>query len=174
MTVPTQKTARFCAIAAALMTVTLFAASAFAAPWGKLVMPDGKTVHTLDKNVVIVGSSKRATVRINHPTLSPKHIRLTHKKGVVFVEDLGSRLGTLVAGTELKKGKRMQLFQKTLLSLGALNLSFQWGDRGKLIAPLRKSRPDPKAKQKAAKPSKKAAKPNKKAARATKKSAKKR
>ena len=124
--------------------IALFAVAGFclpavasAGPWGKLVSPDGKQVFALKKSSVVVGTHRRADVRLKHPTVAKKHVRITHKDGVVMVTDLGSRSGTLVAGTALTKGKSMQLFQRTMLSLGAKSIFFEWGDRGKLIKPLR-------------------------------------
>ncbi len=119
--------------------------------WGKLVSSKDKKVYWLAGDKVTIGSSPRATVVLAHSTVSAKHAELTHKNGVVFIQDAGSQFGTLVAGTSLKKGRKMQLFQRTVLSLGAIDLTFDWGDRGKVIAPLRKSRkPPPKKKAKKA------------------------
>ena len=127
-------------VAAGLTAGLLLPALALAGPWGVLKTQDGKQSYELKKDRVVVGTSKRADVRLQHPTVASKHIELSHKAGIVKVTDLGSRTGTLVAGTELKKGRSMQLFQRTIISLGALNLGFEWGDRGKLIKPLRKSK----------------------------------
>ncbi len=129
------------------------AAPAKAKGWGKLVAADGKVIWLTGDDIVI-GSAASANARVQHATVSSRHARITHKSGVVHVSDLGSRLGTLVAGTSLRKGKKMQLFQPTTLSFGAIDLRFEWGDRGKLIKPLRKA---PKVdKRKAGKKGKKA------------------
>lgn len=141
---------------------------AVAGSWGKLVSEDGKQTFNLDKASVVVGTHKRSGVVLQHPTVASRHLKITHKAGIVTVSDLGSRTGTLVAGTELKKGQSMQLYQRTLLSLGAYNLYFEWGNRGKLIKPLRKAKTAPKAKvapaagAKTAKPAKAPAKNKKK------------
>lgn len=153
------------AVAVVVVAVGL-PATAHAGPWGKLTTADGKTSFNLTKDTIVVGSSSRADVVFSHPTVASRHIRITHKSGIVQVTDLGSRTGTLVAGTELKKDRSMQIYQKTTLSLGALNVIFDWGDRGKLIQPLRKSKKAPKAaksskkgkKRKGATPSKRAKK----------------
>lgn len=146
-------------VGAAVLAIALLAPMlATAGPWGVLVSEDGKQRFELKKASVIVGTSKRANVRLRHPTVAKKHVKLTHKGGVVKVHELGSRTGTLVAGAELKKGQSKQLFQRTLLSLGAKNLYFEWGDRGKLIKPLRKAKPKADKKPPAAAPTKKNAK----------------
>ncbi len=118
----------------------LAAAPTKAAPsgWGKLVAKDGKVIW-LNKDEVIIGSAATAGARLQHSTVSPRHARMTHAEGVVHVSDLNSRLGTLVAGTALRKGKKMQIFQASTLSFGAVDMRFEWGDRGKLIKPLRKA-----------------------------------
>ena len=133
--------------------------------WGKLVSKDGKQVIWLKGAEVIVGSAATATARIEHATVSPRQALLTHVDGVVHVSDLKSRYGTLVAGTALRKGARMQLFQPTTLSFGAVDMRFEWGDRGGLIKPLRKAPKGPAKAGKAAKAAKsKAAPPKRKAA----------
>ena len=115
--------------------------------WGKLVSSQDKKVYWLVGDKVTVGSNPRSSVVIAHSSVSAKHVEMTHKNGVVYIKDVGSQFGTLVAGTALKKGRKMQLFQRTTLSLGAIDLTFDWGDRGRVIAPLRKSRkPPPKKK----------------------------
>jgi hypothetical protein len=117
--------------------------AALAGPWGKLVTEDGKKTFELAKSTIVVGTHKRSNVVVRHPTVASKHLKITHKAGIVTVTDLGSRTGTLVAGTELKKGQSIQLYQRTLLSLGAYSLYFEWGDRGKLIKPLRSQKEPP-------------------------------
>ncbi len=52
------------------------------------------------------------------------------------ITDLGSKFMTLVAGTELKKGKPMRLVQRTLVTFGAVGYDFAWGERA-MIPPTR-------------------------------------
>lgn len=112
-------------------------------PWGRLVSPDGKTVYPLQKDVVIVGSAAPADVVIADKTVAPQQLKLTYKAGVVQVEDLGSRYGTLLNGTALKKGKAVRILVKSQLDLGAVTLSFEFGSRPAMLPP---SQPLPKAK----------------------------
>ena len=94
-------------------------------------------MQTEDGDEVIVGSGEKAGARLKGATISKRHAKLTRSdKGVVHVIGLGSRFGTLVAGTELKKGKKMQLFKQTKLTFGAETWTFSWGDRGDMIAPV--------------------------------------
>lgn len=113
--------------------------------WGKLVSRETKKVHWLTGPEAIIGSDESATVRLQHASVTGRHARLTHKDGVVHISDLKSRFGTLLDGTLVRKNKKMQIFQPTLLTFGAVTLRFEWGERGKLIKPLRRA---PKAKRK--------------------------
>ncbi len=136
--------------AAVVVITLLLPAVALAAPWGYLVSADGKTRLPLDTSLVVVGTSPKAGAVISGSTVSKKHASISHKKGVVVVKDLRSTTGTLVAGTALRRGRTMQLFQRTKLTFGAETWTFEWGDRGKIIAPLRPSvQPNPKADPKA-------------------------
>lgn len=127
-------------IAAVAAVALLLPTLAVAGPWGYLVSSDGKTRTPLEKSAITIGSGARADVRVQDGTVSKRHARILRKRGLVYVKDLGSRSGTLVAGTLLRKGRSMQIFRKTLVTVGAVTLTFEWGDRGKIIAPLLKSK----------------------------------
>ena len=116
--------------AAVVVITLLLPAVALAAPWGYLVSADGKTRLPLDTPLVVVGTSPKAGAVISGSTVSKKHASISHKKGVVVVKDLRSTTGTLVAGTALRRGRTMQLFQRTKLTFGAETWTFEWGDRG--------------------------------------------
>ncbi len=122
-------------------------AVASAAPWGYLVSADGKQRLPLEGAKVVVGTGAKAGARLTGGTVAKRHATISHAKGVVRVTDLGSRTGTLVAGTPLKRGRSMQLFKATKLTFGAVTWTFEWGARGKLIQPLRKSTPKKGAKR---------------------------
>ncbi|MCO4760671.1 MAG: FHA domain-containing protein [Myxococcales bacterium] len=122
-------------------------ALATAAPWGFLVSADGKQRMALDKASVVVGTSARCDAVLRGQTISKKQAVLTHDKGIVKIQDLRSRYGTLVAGTLLKRGQKMQLFKATKLTFGAVTWTFQWGERGKLIAPLSRAKTSKKSKK---------------------------
>ncbi len=125
---------------AALLLAT---ASAFAGPkeaaapaaeperkaWGTLVSEDGKQQIALYDDKVVVGSATDAGARIEHQTVAPQHARIVHDHGAVYVEHLGSRLGTLLAGRELKKGQRVRIVRETLLTFGAVSWTFRFGER---------------------------------------------
>jgi len=134
----------FGGLALSLATVVLVPAFAIAAPWGFLVSADGKTRKPLDKPQVTIGSAAGSDVLLTDRTVSKKHAVIVHKQGVVTIEDRRSKLGTLVAGTPLRRGRKMQLFQRTQLTFGAVTWTFVWGQRKKIIAPLRASKKAPK------------------------------
>lgn len=110
--------------------------SALAKPWGVLVSEDGSKRIALEDDEVVVGSAETATARIEHETVSARHAMIRHDKGVVTVVELGSRYGTLFAGTELRKGKPIRVVDRTLLTFGAVTWAFEFGERS-LIPPTR-------------------------------------
>lgn len=119
-----------------VMFVSLVPLVSAAGPWGFLVSADGKTRHPLARPRVVVGSGAKAHVVLKGRTIAASHATLTRSdKGAVFVSDLGSRFGTLVAGTQIKRGRKMQLVKKTSITLGAQTWIFEWGERGAIIAP---------------------------------------
>lgn len=97
--------------------------------WGSLVSEDGKQQIPLYDDKIVVGSAADAGARIAHETVAPRHARIVHDKGAVYVEHLGSRLGTLLAGRELKKGQRVRIVRDTLLTFGAMSWTFRFGER---------------------------------------------
>jgi hypothetical protein len=116
--------------------------------WGKLSTLDGKTSWPLDKPAVVVGGGA-VDVVVQDATVSAQQVRLAYKDGVVTIEDLGSKFGTLLDGTQLKKGKPMRILQPAQLSLGALQLKFEFGVRPKLLPPTQAPSKAAKAKPKA-------------------------
>jgi hypothetical protein len=68
-------------------------------------LPDGTTwQEPLDAVANVIGSSARATLRLEHPSIAPVHARLTIDSGRVLIEDLGSPSGTSVDGAQLAPG----------------------------------------------------------------------
>lgn len=116
-------------------------------PWGTLVSEDGKQTIALRDDTVVIGSAADAGARIEHQTVAPQHARLVHEDGAVYLEHLGSRLGTLLAGRELKKGKKERLVRDTLLTFGAVSWRFSFGERDTIPATMKaKARPKQPAK----------------------------
>lgn len=119
--------------------------------WGRLIAANGVGIE-LSKPSIVVGSSPAADAVLADRTVSPQHARLTYADGRAFLEDLGSKYGTLVAGSAVKKGdKPRPIAQKTDLAFGAVSYTFEFGVRPALIPPLQ-ALPTSKGKTKAATP----------------------
>jgi pSer/pThr/pTyr-binding forkhead associated (FHA) protein len=74
----------------------------------ELVVDDGATISTrrLGRRI-LVGRAPSAEVRIDDPRVSRLHARLEMRDDGVYVEDLGSRNGTLVDGTPVVGSRRL-------------------------------------------------------------------
>lgn len=119
--------------------------------WGKLTTEDGKQSWTLDKPEVVVGTGAAAEVKLTNASVSEAHCKLKYDAGTVTVEDLGSKTGTLAAGTALKKGKPFRVLQNLDLSVGPVQLRFTFGERPALLPPTQAA---PKGKKGAKAPAK--------------------
>ena len=115
-------------------------------PWGKLTSGSGQTWELL-KPEITVGSDTTCDVVLTDPTIAPKHFRLTFAAGNAAVDDLGSKMGTLVAGTAVKSGKPFKVLNAVEIDPGAVTLQFTFLERG-TIAPSQPPRraPAPKLK----------------------------
>ncbi len=119
--------------------------------WGTLTTEDGKTTYPLDKPTMVLGNAPPADVVIADASVAAQHVRFTYLNGVVHIEDLGSRHGTLLNGTALKKGKPMRILTKSSVSPGAVTLNFDFGVRPALIAPTQPLPPKAKGSAKSGK-----------------------
>ncbi len=90
----------------------------------ELVVDDGATIATrrLGRRILI-GRDPNADVRIDDPRVSRLHARIEMRDDGVYVEDLGSRNGTLVDG-EPVKGSR-QLAAGDEISIGTASVIFR-------------------------------------------------
>lgn len=111
-----------------------------AAVWGKLTHADGAQTFELSGAEVLVGTEEICKVKLVDKTVAGQHARLTYRDGVIEVHDLGSRGGTLVAGTAVKPGKAFRILQPVELTFGAATLNFAFGERPDLIGPTQKAR----------------------------------
>lgn len=116
------------------------APEAKAAVWGKLTSADGAQAFELSGAEVLVGTEEICKVKLADKTVAGQHARLTYRDGVIEVHDLGSRGGTLVAGTAVKPGKAFRILQPVELTFGAASLNFAFGERPDLIGPTQKAR----------------------------------
>jgi hypothetical protein len=116
------------------------APEAKAAAWGKLTSADGAQTFELRGAEVLVGTEEICQVKLTDKTVAGQHARLSYRDGVIEVHDLGSRGGTLVAGTAVKPGKAFRILQPVELTFGAASLNFAFGERPDLIGPTQKAR----------------------------------
>jgi pSer/pThr/pTyr-binding forkhead associated (FHA) protein len=74
----------------------------------ELVVDDGATIATrrLGRRI-LVGRAPSADVRIDDPRVSRLHARIEMREDGVYVEDLGSRNGTLVDGALVLSSRRL-------------------------------------------------------------------
>jgi hypothetical protein len=75
-------------------------------------------------NGVLIGRSPSAAIRLSEPMVSRVHARIDLRGGGVYVEDLGSRNGTLLNGTPLAReallspGDRVRIGSTDILFVG--------------------------------------------------------
>jgi len=74
----------------------------------ELVVDDGATIATrrLGRRI-LVGRAPSADLRIDDPRVSRLHARIEMRDDGVYVEDLGSRNGTLVDGEPVSTSRRL-------------------------------------------------------------------
>jgi pSer/pThr/pTyr-binding forkhead associated (FHA) protein len=90
----------------------------------ELVVDDGATISTrrLGRRI-LVGRAPSADVRIDHPQVSRLHARIEMRDDGVYVEDLGSRNGTLVDGAPVVSSR--QLARGAELTIGTASIIFR-------------------------------------------------
>jgi pSer/pThr/pTyr-binding forkhead associated (FHA) protein len=72
-----------------------------------------------------VGRSSSNDICLNDPYCSDRHLRLWRKGEKVFVEELDTSFGTLVAGTPLPKRTPVEIKPGTKIMIGTTQLSLQ-------------------------------------------------
>jgi DNA-binding NtrC family response regulator len=83
--------------------------------------------HALpDAGVVVIGRGREADIRIDHPTLSRVHAKLTLGAHVTIV-DCDSRNGTVVAGRALKRGEAVLVAPGAPIEVGDALLVIRTG-----------------------------------------------
>lgn len=90
----------------------------------ELVVDDGATIATrrLGRRI-LVGRAPSADVRIDDPRVSRLHARIEMRDDGVYVEDLGSRNGTLVDGAPVVSGR--QLTHGDEITIGTASIIFR-------------------------------------------------
>ncbi len=90
----------------------------------ELVVDDGATIATrrLGRRI-LVGRAPSADVRIDDPRVSRLHARIEMRDDGVYVEDLGSRNGTLVDGAPVASSR--QLSSGDEITIGTASIIFR-------------------------------------------------
>ena len=90
----------------------------------ELVVNDGATIATrrLGRRI-LVGRAPSADVRIDDPRVSRLHARIEMRDDGVYVEDLGSRNGTLVDGAPVVSSR--QLASGDEITIGTATIIFR-------------------------------------------------
>lgn len=100
--------------------------------FGVLVSQDGKR-YELKGKTVVVGSGPEADVVIQDQTIGARHVKFHNAGSTVTLEDLGSKFGTLAAGTAVTKAKPFRILQPIDIALGANLFRFEFGVRPSTI-----------------------------------------
>ena len=86
---------------------------------------DGRSEsHPLTGAVVSVGSAEDNTVRLDDAAVSPLHVRLRHRAGVVQITDLNSERGTYIDGARLPANAPRSLKENETIWIGGLEIRF--------------------------------------------------
>ena len=80
-----------------------------------------------DHGAVTIGRGTDCQVRIDHPSVSRRHVKL-HLGKHLRLEDLGSSNGTSVAGKTIPKGESVPIESGIVIELGSAMLLVQGGD----------------------------------------------
>lgn len=81
---------------------------------------DSVSETTLTPGAHILGSAQDADIRVAHPTVSRRHLRLTCSGDTLTIEDLGSTNGTVVDGVPIKKA--VTVSQQARLKVGSIEI----------------------------------------------------
>ena len=81
-----------------------------------------------ERGEVTIGRAKSCDIRINEPSIAPKHA-LLRMDGELTIEDLGSSSGTRVGDEVAEPGKRLGVGPGASISLGAVSVVVQKNSR---------------------------------------------
>ena len=77
----------------------------------------------LDKDTLFVGWGSANDIRIKDPSVSSRHLRIEHKDGLYFIEDLNSTNGTFVNGERIIPGYLVEVQEGDLVTVGSSLIS---------------------------------------------------
>jgi two-component system cell cycle response regulator len=85
-------------------------------------------VHVVTSDATVVGRAAGCDLRIDDTSLSRQHCRIRKTNGVYFVEDLGSRNGTMVNGLRIQAPQRLEDGALVQLAAGTIIMFSQQED----------------------------------------------
>jgi diguanylate cyclase (GGDEF)-like protein len=85
-------------------------------------------VHVITSDVTVVGRAAGCDLRIDDTSLSRQHCRIRKTNGSYFVEDLGSRNGTMVNGLRIKAPQHLDDGALVQLAAGTIIMFSQQED----------------------------------------------
>ena len=96
-----------------------------------VLLGDATERHTLPaEGSILIGSSRRCDVVVDHPSVAAEHVRL-HLDGGVRIEDLGTAVGTTVRGVRLEPKGSTTVGNSDLVAIGEVVLLL----RGERVTP---------------------------------------
>ena len=95
-----------------------------------ITLSDGRTQqHVLDTGMQVMGRDPTCDVVLDDSSASRRHVRLYHRDGVYYLEDLGSKNGTLVNNEQIRTVPLHHLDQILIGSVEVRFLDHVAGDR---------------------------------------------
>ena len=92
----------------------------------KLYVIDGPNkgqLWQLDKDTLFFGWGSANDIRIKDPSVSSRHLRIEHREGLYFIEDLNSTNGTFVNGERIIPGYLVEVQEGDLVTVGSSLIS---------------------------------------------------
>ncbi|MFC1579658.1 FHA domain-containing protein [Thermodesulfobacteriota bacterium] len=74
--------------------------------------------YEVNGKTLLLGRSSKSDIKLNDRFVSRKHLQIKRKKARVFIKDLNSKNGTLVNGTLIRTGKRLELLERIPVVIG--------------------------------------------------------
>ena len=74
--------------------------------------------YEVNGKTLLLGRSSKSDIKLNDRFVSRRHLQIKRKKTRVFIKDLNSKNGTLVNGTLIKTGKKLELPERTPVVIG--------------------------------------------------------
>lgn len=82
-----------------------------------------KAKYRINHDGAIIGRGKDCDIRINHSLLSAEHFQVWYDEGTWYIGDMGSKGGTYLNGSKLKKVKTLETGDE--ISFGEIEFIFE-------------------------------------------------